>query len=145
MQIESNDDIQGNDHIQDNEVNVEVTVIQKELETLRTTHSDLEAKYNTLNSKYSQYKFDIEFNRDISSIKHRLNDEELETLKILKTSGNDKAYDLMLKSYNKYLSTGTGGIGNYGRNGFNPANTPDTSKKQNTDAFTQAIKERKGE
>lgn len=141
MQIESNGEVQGNDNIQDNEVNVEVTVIQKELETLRATHSDLEAKYNTLNTEYSQYKFDIEFSRDISSIKHKLNEDEVETLKLLKSSGNDKAYNMMLKSYSKYLA-GTGGIGNWGR-GLNPAEQQETQTKTNTDAFTQAIKQKK--
>ena len=58
----------------------DINALQQELNTLKTTYADLESRYNTLNSEYSQYKFGIEFNNDISSVKSRLGDDELETL-----------------------------------------------------------------
>lgn len=120
----------------------DINALQQELNTLKTTYADLESRYNTLNSEYSQYKFGIEFNNDISSVKSRLGDDELETLKTLKMSGNDKAYKMLLDNISKL--TNTGGIGNFAR-GFNPSREQDINKKDDTDAFTKAIRERKGE
>lgn len=115
--------------------------LQKELDTLKASYTDLEGRYNTLNGEYSQYKFDIEFNKDISQINYKLDDEQRDTLRSLKSS-NDKAYKMLLDSFTKALNTGS--IGNYGR-GFNPAEQQEIKNKNNDDAFTQAIKERKGQ
>lgn len=120
----------------------DMNALQQELNTLKTTYADLESRYNTLNSEYNQYKFDIEFNNDISSVKSSLGDDELDTLKTLKVSGNEKAYNMLLNNISKL--TNTGGIGNFGR-GFNPSREQDVTPKDDIDAFTKAIKERKGE
>lgn len=120
----------------------DINALQQEINTLKTTYADLESKYNSLNTEYSQYKFDIEFNNDMSDVKSRLNEEELETLKALKMSGNDKAYKMLLDNISKL--TNTGGIGNFAR-GFNPSREQDINQKDDTDAFTKAIRERKGE
>lgn len=120
----------------------DINALQQEINTLKTTYADLESKYNTLNSEYNQYKFDIEFNNDISSVKLSLGDDELDTLKTLKMSGNEKAYKMLLDNISK--STNTGGLGNFSR-GFNPSREQDVDQKDDTDAFTKAIKERKGE
>lgn len=120
----------------------DIKALQQELNTLKTTYADLEGKYNTLNAEYSQYKFDIEFNNDMANVKSRLNEEELDTLKTLKMSGNDKAYKMLLDNISK--ATNTGGIGNFAI-GFNPSREQDIGQRDDTDAFTKAIKERKGE
>lgn len=122
---------------------IDIVALQQELETLKASYADLEGKYNQLDNTHKEYKLNIEFQRDISDLYKPIGDEDKETLKDLKASGNDKAYNLLLNSLKS--SSSTGGLGNFAR-GFNPVVECDTLKgKQNTDAFTEAINELKGE
>lgn len=122
---------------------IDVTTLQEQFEALKTSYADLEARYNQLDNTHKEYRFDIEFQRDISDLYKPIGDEEKETLKALKVSGNDKAYNLLLKSLKS--SSNTGGLGNFAR-GFNPvADTNSNNQTQDTDAFTEAINELKGE
>lgn len=121
---------------------IDVAALQQELETLKASYADLECKYNQLDNTHKEYKLNIEFQRDISDLYKPIGDEEKETLRSLKTSGNDKAYNLLLSSLKSNSSTG--GLGNFARS-FNPANTNTDNQTQNIDAFTEAINELKGE
>ena len=122
---------------------IDIVALQQELETLKASYADLEGKYNQLDNTHKEYKLNIEFQRDISDLYKPIGDEDKETLKDLKASGNDKAYNLLLNSLKS--SSSTGGLGNFAR-GFNPVVECDTLKgKKNTDAFTEAINELKGE
>lgn len=121
---------------------IDVAALQQELETLKASYADLEGKYNQLDNTHKEYKLNIEFQRDISDLYKPIGDEEKETLRSLKTSGNDKAYNLLLNSLKSVRNTG--GLGNFAR-GLNPANTNTDSQTQNIDAFTEAINELKGE
>lgn len=112
----------------------DINALQQELNTLKATYSDLESRYNSLNTEYSQYKFDIEFNRDINHINSKLDDKQRETLKSLKSS-NEEAYKMLLDSF-KVETVGSG---------FNPVEQQEIQNNNNEDAFTQAIRERKGE
>lgn len=116
---------------------VNIDELQQELNTLKASYTDLEGRYNTLNSEYSQYKFDIEFNKDISNMKTHLNEDEMKALKTLKSSGEQKVYEMLLSNLNKANCQ-------FG-SGFNPVETKETQQQDNIDAFTKAIKERKGE
>lgn len=121
---------------------IDITALQQELETLKASYADLEGKYNQLDNTHKEYKLNIEFQRDISDLYKPIGDEDKETLKALKASGNDKAYNLLLNSLKS--SSSTGGLGNFAR-GFNPADTNTDNQTQNIDAFTEAINELKGE
>lgn len=122
---------------------IDVAALQQELETLKSSYADLEGKYNQLENTHNDYKLNIEFQRDISDLYKPIGDEEKETLRSLKASGNDKAYNLLLSSLKSNSSTG--GLGNFAR-GFNPVVDPNLNDQtQNTDAFTKAINELKGE
>lgn len=118
---------------QDNQ-EVNIDALQRELDVLKASYSDLEGRYNALNSEYSQYKFDIEFNKDINHINSKLDDKQKETLKGLKSS-NQEAYMMLLDSF-KEETVGSG---------FNPVEQQEIQNNNNEDAFTQAIRERKGE
>ena len=121
---------------------IDIVALQQELETLKASYADLEGKYNQLDNAHKEYKLNIEFQRDISDLYKPIGDEDKETLKDLKASGNDKAYNLLLNSLKS--SGSTGGLGNFAR-GFNPANTNTANQAKNIDAFTEAINELKGE
>ena len=121
---------------------IDIVALQQELETLKASYAELEGKYNQLDNTHKEYKLNIEFQRDISDLYNPIGDEDKETLKDLKASGNDKAYNLLLNSLKS--SSSTGGLGNFAR-GFNLANTNTANQAKNIDAFTEAINELKGE
>ena len=77
---------------------IDIVALQQELETLKASYADLEGKYNQLDNTHKEYKLNIEFQRDISDLYKPIGDEDKETLKDLKASGNDKAYNLLLNS-----------------------------------------------
>ena len=121
---------------------IDIVALQQELETLKASYAELEGKYNQLGNTHKEYKLNIEFQRDISDLYKPIGDEDKETLKDLKASGNDKAYNLLLNSLKS--SSSTGGLGNFAR-GFNLDNTNTANQAKNIDAFTEAINELKGE
>lgn len=129
-------DNQSNNELQE----VNVTELQKELDTLKASYADLEGRYNQLEGQHNSYKLDIEFRKDISDITRSLKDDEVETLKSLKASGNEQAYNMLLDSF-RATPMNTGGIGNFKRN-FSSKEKDNTENQ--VDDFTQAIKEMKG-
>ena len=121
---------------------IDVVALQQELEALKASYTDLEGKYNQLDNTHKEYKLNIEFQRDISDLYKPIGDEDKETLKALKASGEDKVYNMLLNSLKS--SRSTGGLGNFAR-AFSSVNTNTDNQTQNIDAFTEAINELKGE
>lgn len=113
----------------------------EQLQVLQQQLNDLQTKYNELEQSHNTYKFDIEFNKDLSSSGINPSEEDLEVLKELKLNGNEKAYGLLLNKLKPTSPVDTGGLGNFTRN-FNQL---DTKQEQNDYSFEQAIQEIKGE
>ena len=121
---------------------IDIVALQQELETLKASYAELEGKYNQLDNTHKEYKLNVEFQRDISDLYEPIGDEDKETLKALKASGEDKVYNMLLNSLKS--SRSTGGLGNFAR-AFISVNTNTDNQTQNIDAFTEAINELKGE
>lgn len=121
---------------------IDIKALQEELETLKTSYTDLQGRYSQLEEQHSTYKLDIEFNRDIADVTRSLKDNEVETLKTLKASGNEQAYNMLLDSF-RATPTNTGGLGNFSR-GFSSSSQQQENKANSVDDFTQAINEMKG-
>lgn len=121
---------------------IDIKALQDELETLKTSYTDLQGRYSQLEEQHNTYKLDIEFNRDIADVTRSLKDNEVETLKTLKASGNEQAYNMLLDNL-KSTPTNTGGLGNFSR-GFSSSSQQEENKANSVDDFTQAINEMKG-
>lgn len=99
-----------------------------------------EDKYNQLENEYNDYKFDVEFSKDLSGIKADLDDNKKDILKNLKATGNIEAYNMMLDTY-KAAPSNTGGLGNFPRN-YGKSND-EVKQDEKVDMFSKAIKEAK--
>lgn len=89
---------------------VNVTELQKELDTLKASYVDLEGRYNQLDTTHNEYKFDTEFQRDMQSISNNINESELNVLKQLKRKGDLEAYNLLKNKYSDETTyTGSNG------------------------------------
>lgn len=98
---------------------------------IKEQYEELVKKYEKLEQTHNTYKFDVEFNSDISDIKSNIDESDLNVLKELKRNNNQEAYNLLLNQYKKPVYT------------YKPSDGTDNTNGT-VDLFTREINRLKG-
>lgn len=116
---------------------------KEKYESLKLEHDNLLIKHKELEGNFNNYKFDIEFNKELLDSGITANDDQIQVLKELKASGNTKAYEVMLSSL-QGTPMNTGSL--FNRSSLHRYITSKNEDKTEVevDDFTQAINEMKG-
>lgn len=109
------------------------TFTQEELDTIISERLQEERdKYNQLENNYNDYKFDIEFEKEMNSLKNVIPKNTQDTLKVLKKKLNNKEYlEIRESIVNIYL---TGKVPSVGIN---------KGATKNKSSFEEALKKRR--